>query len=96
MQREVVGGLWPVRRALAGARLAWTREPRAQGIGAIPDRCFAVLPLLSSRRGSGVIDVLPQEQWPRWLSVMLGGLVLIGIIAVAYALFELVRLVRQT
>jgi len=27
---------------------------------------------------------------------MLGGLVLIGIIAVAYALFELVRLVRQT
>src|SRR5260370_23708556 len=22
------GGLWPVRRALAGARLAWTREPR--------------------------------------------------------------------
>jgi hypothetical protein len=53
-------------------------------------------PIYSDEGLARVIDVLPQEQWPRWLSVMLGGLVLIGIIAVAYALFELVRLVRQT
>jgi hypothetical protein len=53
-------------------------------------------PIYSDEGLARVIDVLPQEQWPRWLSVMLGGLVLIGIIVVAYALFELVRLVRQT
>jgi hypothetical protein len=53
-------------------------------------------PIYSDEGLARVIDVLPQEQWPRWLSAMLGGLVLIGIIAVAYALFELVRLVRQT
>jgi hypothetical protein len=53
-------------------------------------------PIYSDEGPARVINVLPQERWPRWLSAVLGGLVLIGIIAVAYALFELVRLVRQT
>jgi hypothetical protein len=48
-------------------------------------------PIFSDEGPALVINVLPQEQWARWLSAVLGGLVLIGIIAVVYALFELLR-----
>jgi hypothetical protein len=48
-------------------------------------------PIYCDEGSARQINVLPQPQRPRWVLAMLWGLIVIGVIAVVYALFELVR-----
>jgi hypothetical protein len=48
-------------------------------------------PIYCDEGSARVINVLPQPERPRWMLAMLWGLIVIGAIAVLYALFELVR-----
>jgi hypothetical protein len=48
-------------------------------------------PIYSDEGLARVINVLPQQQLPRWMLVAFWALFLIGAVAIPYALFELVR-----
>jgi hypothetical protein len=48
-------------------------------------------PIYCDEGSARQINVLPQPQRPRWVLAILWGLIVIGVIAVVYALFELVR-----
>ena len=49
------------------------------------------LPIYSDEGLARQVNVLPQEQRPRWLNVILWGLIVIGAVALVYAFFEVVR-----